>query len=187
VHVILVPGLWLNATTWDRVTPLLEQAGHHVHALTLPGMESLEADRTGITVGDHVAAVVDALDAATPPVLLVGHSAGSGIAHAALHARPDRVARAVYIGGFPVPDGEPLLDGLEASYGEVRMPDWKEVGEEANVSDFDADALARLYSEAIPVPETVVTTPLRLAGDDRAYDVPVTAVCPEYTTADLRD
>jgi pimeloyl-ACP methyl ester carboxylesterase len=185
MDIILIPGLWLSGDSWDAVTPTLEHAGHRPHALTLPGMESKDADRFGITLGDHVGAVVAVIDEADGPVLLVGHSAGSGIGHAAVDARPAMVARAVYVGGFPTPHGAPLLSGLPAVNGEVAMPDWAEVGEEANVADFDEESLARFYDNAIPTPEKVITTPLQLL-DERRYDVPVTAVCPEYTAADLR-
>jgi pimeloyl-ACP methyl ester carboxylesterase len=186
MDIILVPGLWLHGSSWDAVTPTLEKAGHRVRALTLPGLESKDADRSGITLADHVGAVVVAIDEADGPVLLVGHSAGSGIAHAAVDARPDRVARVVYVGGFPSADGEALLGGLPAENGEVPMPDWAELGEEANVVDFDDESLARFYADAIPVPEKVVTDKVRLS-DERRYDVPVTAVCPEYTADQLRD
>lgn len=185
MDIILIPGLWLNASCWDAVTPTLEQAGHRVQPLTLPGMQSKDADRFGITVADHLAAVVAAIDEAEGPVLLVGHSAGCGIAHAAVDARPDRVARAVHVGGFPGADGDPLLPGLPAEDGEVAMPDWAEMGEEANIVDFDAEGLAKLYAEAIPVPEAVLTTPVPLS-DERRYDIPATLVCPEYTAADLQ-
>jgi pimeloyl-ACP methyl ester carboxylesterase len=185
LDVILVPGLWLNGSSWDAVVPGVERAGHRARPLTLPGMDSKAASRSGITLRDHVAAVVAAIDEAAGPVLLVGHSAGSGISHAAVDARPDRVARAVYVGGFPTPDGRPLLSGLSAENGEVPMPDWREVGEDANVVDFDDEMLARFYADAIPVPEGVITRPQQLT-DPRRYEVPVTAVCPEYTAEDLR-
>ncbi len=185
MDIILIPGLWLHGSSWNAVIPALEEAGHRVRALTLPGMERKDADRSGITLADHVDAVVSAIENADGPVLLVGHSAGSGIGHAAVDARPDRVARAVYVGGFPTPDGSALLEGLPAQDGEVDMPNWADMGEEANVVDFDEESLARFYDDAIPAPEQVLTTPLRLR-DERRYDVPVTAVCPEYTAADLR-
>lgn len=184
MHIILIPGLWLDGSTWDRVVPALGAAGHRTTAMTLPGMQSITADRSGITLADHVAAVIDAIDAAEETVLLVAHSAGCGIAHAALDARPDRIAGAVYIGGFPSDDGDVLLEGLEAVDGEVAMPDWVEVGEEANVADLDDAALADLYAGAIPVPEGVLTTPVRL-NDPRRHEVPLTMVCPEYRVADL--
>lgn len=186
MDIILIPGLWLDGSTWDGVTPTLEAAGHRVRALTLPGMESKDADRTGITLADQVDAAVAAVDAADGPVLLVGHSVGAAIAHAAVDARPDRVARAVHVGGFPTPDGQALVEGLPAAGGEVAMPNWAELGEEANVADFDEASLARFYADAIPAPEGVLAGPQRLS-DERRYDVSVTVVCPEYTAADLRE
>ena len=185
MDIILIPGLWLHGSSWDPVVAVLEQAGHRARPLTLPGMEGKDDDRSGVTLADHVDAVVAAIDAVDAPLVLVGHSAGSGIAHAAVDARPDRVVRAVYVGGFPSADGEQLLAGLPAHNGDVAMPDWAVVGEEANVVDFDEASLARLYAEAIPAPEGVLTGTVRLS-DERRYDVPVTLVCPEYTAADLR-
>ncbi|MBK7822024.1 MAG: alpha/beta hydrolase [Tessaracoccus sp.] len=185
MDIILIPGLWLNASTWDAVVPILEEAGHRTWPLTLPGMASKDTDRTGIGLVDHVGAVVTAIDDVEGPVLLVGHSAGCGIAHAALDARVTKVAAIVHVGGFPAADGEPLLDGFEARDGEVPMPDWAEIGEDANIVDFDDVELRRLYDEAIPVPERVITDPVRLS-DPRRRDVPATMVCPEYTVADLR-
>lgn len=187
MHIVLVPGLWLNGSSWDAVTPHLEAAGHQTHPLTLPGMASRETDRTGITLQDQVDAVVaaiDALDPADGKVLVVGHSLGAAIAYAAVDARPDRVAGAVWIGGFPVPDGATLL-GLPAENGEVEMPDWAAMGEDANIVDFSPDDLARFYADAIPAPELVLAGPQRL-HDERRYDVPCTNVCPEYTAADLQ-
>lgn len=189
MQIVLVPGLWLNASTWDAVVPLLEEAGHTAHPLTLPGMEGKDADRSGITLADHVAAVVSAVDAAYDaggPVLLVSHSAGCGIAHCATDARPDKVLRQVHVGGFPSADGEALLSGLPAEDGEVPMPDWKEMGEDANVRDFSDEHLEQFYADAVPVPERVVTEPVRL-HDERRWDVPATEVCPEYTAADLEE
>jgi len=186
MDIVLIPGLWLDGSSWSAVVPTLERAGHRARPLTLPGMERRDADRSGISLRDHVDAVIAAIDAADGQVLLVGHSAGSGIGHAAVDARPDKVARAVYVGGFPTPDGSALLSGLPASDGEVAMPDWAEAGEEANIVDFDEDSLAAFYARAVPAPEHVLEGMQRLT-DERRYDVPVTAVCPEYTAADLRE
>jgi len=49
MDIILIPGFWLDASSWDEVVQPLRQAGRRVRALTLPGMESKEADRSAIT------------------------------------------------------------------------------------------------------------------------------------------
>lgn len=62
MDVILIPGFWLDSSSWDRVTPALEESGHRVSALTLPGLESRDTDRRGIKLRDHVDAVIAAVD-----------------------------------------------------------------------------------------------------------------------------
>src|SRR5215207_3417771 len=89
MDIILIPGFWLDGSSWSGVAPALGQACHRVRALTLPGLESRDADRRGIRLRDHVAAVVAAVDEVGAPVVLVGHSGGGAIAHAAADARPD--------------------------------------------------------------------------------------------------
>jgi len=76
-------------------------------------MESEAADRSRITLRDHIDAVVGAIDSCDPAggKVVVGHSAGAAIAHAAVDARPDRIARVVYVGGFPTGDGDAVAEG----------------------------------------------------------------------------
>jgi pimeloyl-ACP methyl ester carboxylesterase len=184
MDIVLIPGLWLDGSSWDEVVPLLERAGHRTHPITLPGMESKDADRSGITLRDHVDAVVRVIDSLGGEVVLVGHSAGAAIAYAAVDARPDRVARAVYVGGFPTADGDGL-GGFTAENGEVPFPDWADFGEE-DLTDLDDEARARFRERAVPSPEGVTRGPQRLS-DERRYDVPVTAICPEFTSDMLRE
>lgn len=188
MDIILIPGLWLDGSSWQKVVPVLEQAGHRTHALTLPGMESKGHDRSHITLRDWVGAVVAAIDSADPAggkVLLVGHSAGAGIAYAALDARPGRVARVVYIGGFPAPDGRPVASGFVTRNGEIPLPDWSDF-DEADLRGLDDRARAAFRARAIPVPAHLATDPQRLS-DERRYAVPVTVVCPEFTSKDLQE
>ena len=55
--IIRVPGFWLGAWAWDEVAAALRADGHDVTALTLPGLESVDADRSRITMSDHVDAI----------------------------------------------------------------------------------------------------------------------------------
>jgi pimeloyl-ACP methyl ester carboxylesterase len=132
MEIVLIPGLWLDGSSWDGVVPALKQAGHRTHALTLPGMEAEDADRTDITLRDHVDAVVEVIDSLDPAagVVLVGHSGGGAIAHAAVDARPGRVARVVYVAGEPLGDGRAINDAFPAENGEVPLPEWSVFGSE---------------------------------------------------------
>jgi pimeloyl-ACP methyl ester carboxylesterase len=187
MDISLIPGLWLDGSSWEKVVPVLEQAGHRTHPITLPGMNSKDAARSEITLQDHIDAVVAAIDAVDPAggkVALVGHSAGGGIAHAAVDARPDRVARVVYVGGFPTGDGDTLADGYPAENGEVPLPDWSAF-ETEELADLDARARAEFRKRAIPSPEHVTRDPQQLS-DERRYDVPVTVISTEFTSEMLR-
>src|SRR6266566_4681370 len=65
--IVLVPGFWLGAWAWDEVAAALRADGHDVTAVTLPGLESADADRSAITFADHVDAICAAVTAAGRP------------------------------------------------------------------------------------------------------------------------
>jgi pimeloyl-ACP methyl ester carboxylesterase len=188
MDVILIPGLWLDGSSWDRVVPALQQAGHRTHPLTLPGMESKDADRSKITLRDHVdavVAVIDSLDPAGGKVVLVGHSGGGAIAHAAVDERPDRVARVVYVDAMPLGEGGVINDELPAEHGEVPLPDWSLFDEE-DLVDLDDELRAAFRERAIPSPLHVASDRQQLS-DERRYDVPVTVIACEFPSAMLRE
>jgi pimeloyl-ACP methyl ester carboxylesterase len=187
MDIILIPGFWLDASSWDEVAPALEQAGHRTHPLTLPGMESKDADRSEITLRDHVDAVVeviDSLDPAAGQVVLVGHSGGGAVAHAAVDARPDRVARVVYVDSGPLGDGGVINDELPSENGEIPLPDWA-IFDDEDLVDLDDELRAMFRERAIPTPVRVASDPQRLS-DERRYDVPVTVIACEFPSEMLR-
>jgi pimeloyl-ACP methyl ester carboxylesterase len=184
MDVMLIPGFWLDGSSWGDVGPVLEQAGHRVRALTLPGLESADADRRGIGLRDHVDAVVAAIDEADGPVVLVGHSGGGAIAHAAADARPDRVARVVYVDSWPLGEGRAINDELTAVDGEIPLPDWSEFPDE-DLRDLDDELREAFRARAVPQPAAVASDPQVLA-DDRRYDVAATIIACEFPSEQLR-
>ena len=188
MDIILIPGFWLDASSWDEVVPALRQAGHRAQALTLPGMESKDADRSEITLRDHVDAVVEVIDSTGPvgaKVVLVGHSGGGAIAHAAADARPGRVARVIYVDSFPLGEGGLINDELPVENGEVPLPDWS-LFEKEDLVDLDDDLRAAFRARAIPTP-VHVTSDLQRLSDERRYDVPATVIACEFSSAQLRE
>ena len=184
MDLILIPGFWLDASSWDEVVPVLERAGHRPRPLTLPGM-TVGAVRSSVTLRDHVDAVVAEVDAASEPVVLVGHSGGGAVAHAVVDARPDRVARVVYVDSGPLGDGAVINDELPAADGEVPLPDWSEF-DEADLTDLTDELRARFRARAIPTPWHVAADPQRLS-DERRFEVPVTVIACEFPSAVLRE
>ncbi|HEX7165592.1 MAG TPA: alpha/beta hydrolase [Acidimicrobiales bacterium] len=184
MHLVLIPGFWLDGSSWDAVAAPLRAAGHTVHALTLPGLESRTADRSNIGLRHHVDAVVAVVDSLPDPVVLVGHSGGGAIAHAVVDARPDRVARVVYVDSGPLADGGVINDELPVVDGEVPLPDWS-VFDDEDLVDLDDDLREKFRGMAIPQPAGVASDKQQLR-DERRYDVPVTVVACEFSSDALR-
>ena len=185
MDVILIPGFWLDASSWERVTPLIEAAGHRVHPLTLPGLESVDADRTGIGLRDHIDAVVRVVDSFDDDaeIVLVGHSGGGAIAHGVADARPELLARIVYVDAGPLGDGNAINDELSVVDGEIPLPDWSEF-DDADLVDLDDALRAEFRTRSIPEPKGVAYDPIELA-EERRFDVPVTIIACEFPSSAL--
>lgn len=185
MDVILVPGFWLDASSWDDVVPVIEAAGHTAHALTLPGLESSAADRRGIRLSDHVEAVVAAIDAVEGPVAVVGHSGGGAIAYSAADARASRVARIVFVDAGPLPSGAAINDGeFPAADGELPLPDFGAF-DPSEIAGLDEAALADLRARAIPEPQQVASDP-QVYTDDARLTIPTTIIGSTMTSDVLK-
>jgi pimeloyl-ACP methyl ester carboxylesterase len=187
MDIILIPGFWLDASSWDEVVPALEKAGHRIHPMTLPGLESRTADRSGITLRDHVDAVVakvDALTAGGGQVVLVGHSGGGTVAHAVVDARAERVARAVYVDSGPMAHGGASNEELPVVDGGVPLPDWSAFDDD-DLRDLTDELQADFRARAIPTPARVARDPQQLS-DERRYDVPVTVIACAFPSSEFK-
>lgn len=183
MDIILVPGFWLDASSWAEVTPPLIAAGHRVHPLTLPGLESPDASRAGIGLQDHVDAVVRVVDALDGRVVLVGHSGGGAIIHGVVDARPDRIERAIYVDSGPLAEGGVINDELPVVGDEIPLPAW-DVFEDADLTDLTDELRAAFRARAIPEPRGVANDKQQL-HDERRYTVPATIIACEFPSAML--
>lgn len=122
MDILLIAGLWLDASVWKDVDHELEAHGHRVVAITLPGQG--DANQSA-TLADEVAAVVSAVDAAAGKPMVVGHSAACSLAWLAADARPEKVEQVVLIGGFPSSDGERYADFFPVDEGAMAFPGWE--------------------------------------------------------------
>ena len=186
MDIILVSGFWLDASSWDEVTPSLTAAGHTVHPMTLPGLESRDSDRSEITLRDHIDAVVDKVDSLDGKVVLVGHSGGGAIIYAVTDVRPDRVARAIYVDTGPLGPGGVINDELPEENGEVPLPDWS-IFEDEDLIDLTDDLRAAFRARAIPQPARVASDKQELSDDPRRFVVPSTIIACEFSSAMLTE
>jgi pimeloyl-ACP methyl ester carboxylesterase len=135
---VLIHGGWHNRSAWDRVTPILEANGFAALTLDLPGAgvnaiaptslglrpfdpAAFAAERSpmaGVTQEARTQAVVALVEEAASlsddgKVILVGHSAGGMTISAVAEQVPDLLLAVVYLAGFMVPSGMPLLAMLQ--------------------------------------------------------------------------
>jgi pimeloyl-ACP methyl ester carboxylesterase len=134
---ILVHGGWHNHSAWDRVTPILEADGFAALTLDLPGAgvnaiaptslglrpfdpAAFAAERSpiaGVTQEERTQAVIalvtEAASLSDGKVILVGHSAGGMTISAVAEQVPNLLLAVVYLAGFMVPNGMPLLAMLQ--------------------------------------------------------------------------
>jgi pimeloyl-ACP methyl ester carboxylesterase len=173
--IILVPGFWLGAWAWDEVAAILRTDGHEVTALTLPGLESVDADRSGITLQDHIDAITNAVLAADRPVVLALHSATGFSGYAASDRIPDRIAAMVYV------DTAPGITPLDPDFEGVEKPMvWDEIEAEENLDGLSEAQKETFRQRAVPVPGSLLRDAVSLTNDARR-DIPSTLICTGFT------
>jgi pimeloyl-ACP methyl ester carboxylesterase len=180
--IVLVPGFWLGAWAWDEVADALRADGHDVTALTLPGLESVDADRSGITLSDHVDAICDAVGAAGAPVVLAVHSGTGASGYAASDRVPELIAAMVYV------DSGPATGALDPDFEDVEkpLPSPEELAAEENLDGLSEEQLETFRGRAVPEPGGVLREAPALTNDAR-LDVPSTAICTGYTSEQYKE
>ena len=86
INIILVHGLWADASSWSKIIPILQDAGNKVIAVQLPLHSA----------ADDIATVKRAIDLVGGPVILVGHSYGGFVITNAGYNNPN-VKGLVYV------------------------------------------------------------------------------------------
>jgi len=180
--IILVPGFWLGAWAWDEVAESLRADGHDVTALTLPGLDSIETDRSAITNADHVDAIVDAVKDAGRPVVLAVHSGSGYPGYAASDRVPELIAHMVYV------DTAPGIGAMDADFADVEkpLPDPDELAANENLTGLSEEQLAMFRSRAVPEPGGVLRQAAELTNDAR-LDVPSTVIATAYTSDEYKE
>src|SRR5215211_4129954 len=179
--IVLVPGFWLGAWAWDDVAAALRADGHDVTALTLPGLESADADRSAITASAHVDAICEAVRAAGAPVVLAVHSGTGFTGYAASDRIPERVAAMVYV------DSAPGIGAMDPDFAgaEMPLPSQKELEEGENLDGLSEQQLETFRRRAVPEPGGVLREGAELT-DDARLDIPSTVICTGYTSEQIK-
>ncbi len=180
--IVLVPGFWLGAWAWDDVVAVLRADGYDVTAITLPGLESAAADRSTISLSDHIEAICRAATAKAEPVVLAVHSGAGVPGYAASDRVPAQIAAMVYVDSGPATAA--LDPGFDAA--ELPLPAWPEL--EAGGSSLEGlsdEQRAAFRERAVPEPGAALRESPRLA-DERRLDVPSTVVCASMSSDQIK-
>jgi pimeloyl-ACP methyl ester carboxylesterase len=180
--IVLVPGFWLGSWAWDEVAAALRDDGHDVTALTLPGLESADADRSTITMSDHVDAICEAVAAAGAPVVLAVHSGAGASGYGASDRVPELIAAMVYV------DSGPATGALDPDFdaAEKPLPSPEELEAEENLDGLTEEHLETFRRRAVPEPGGALREAAQLTNDAR-LDLPSVAICTGYTSEQYKD
>ena len=103
-NIVLVHGIWADGSSWNKVIPILKNAGHNVTAVQMP-LSSL---------ADDIDTVKRAIDHIGAPVTLVGHSYGGFVITNAGYNNQN-VTGLVYVSAFAPDEGESTGNFVDVS------------------------------------------------------------------------
>jgi pimeloyl-ACP methyl ester carboxylesterase len=116
--VILLHGAWQGSWAWDRLVPLLAEAGLEAHALDLPGNGSDATAPHDVSLELYVGAVLARIETIGRRVSIVAHSGGGVIASQVAEAWPERIASLTYLTGMMLPDQVAFADVVASVIGD---------------------------------------------------------------------
>lgn len=178
--IVLVPGHWLGAWAWGAVAADLRARGHHVTAVTLPGLDPDDPQRATKTLANQADALRSAVKAAgahSPTVVLLAHSGAGYPVSVLLDRDPAAVARVIYVDSGPSADGSAFDASVPPETDEVPLPPFEQLP--ASLDGLSEQDLARFRERAVPEPALVMREPVRLVNDARR-DIPSTIIACSY-------
>ncbi len=101
-NIILVHGAWADGSSWSKVIPILEKAGHKVIAVQMPEH----------SFSDDVATVKRAIELVQGPTVLVGHSYGGMVISNAAYNNTN-IKGLVFIAAVAPNEGQSISDFVD--------------------------------------------------------------------------
>jgi pimeloyl-ACP methyl ester carboxylesterase len=185
---VLVHGGGHGGWCWQRLTPLLRDAGHDVYAPTLTGLgERAHLLTADVDLDTHIADVTALLHFEDlTGVILVGHSYGgmviAGVADRAL----GRIGHLVYLDAARPHDGQALTDSaaemMANLYRDHRVVDGVDLVLFPGTDPLgyfgvtDAETQAWMYPRLTPHPWKSFSQPIRLVNQEAIDRIPRTNI-----------
>jgi pimeloyl-ACP methyl ester carboxylesterase len=140
-RLILVHGAFVGAWKWGRLVQPLEEAGHSVETLDLPGSGQDPTPIAEVSLDAYVDRVRAQLDRRPEAAVLVASSMGGVVATQTAARDSEQVGAIVYVSGFVPTDGKSLLDL-------TRLPEGAEDEIQANIAVEGDPPVATMPEEA---------------------------------------
>ena len=167
---VLVHGAWHGAWCWERVTPRLTDAGHHVITPTLTGLGERAGEASAdVNLDTHIDDLVAALDG-VPDAVVVAHSYAGFPAYGA--AERTAIGRLVLLDAFIPRDGETMADHVGERGDQYRAaaaddPGWLAPAPPAAVLGVGEADVEWVDSSMTPQPVQTYLQPIALTGAGR--------------------
>lgn len=181
---VLVPGAWLGAWVWNKITDPLRKEGVGVYPITLSGMGDrahLARKEYGIDIA--VQDVINVIDYENlNNVVLVGHSFAGKVVAAVQDSIPERIGLMLFVDAFrpekvrtpqggieswPKEDVDDLVEEVRNSGEEWKLPLTMDVLDNIG-KDVVGDNREWLLSRITPWPLKLIWDPIKLSDN---YDV----------------
>ncbi|WP_321826177.1 alpha/beta fold hydrolase [Maribacter dokdonensis] len=101
---ILIHGSWHSAWNWHKVTPILENQGHKVYAIDLPGMGRDKTPIENVAFKSTVEELCKLIDSIQGKVILVGHSKNGIMISQVAEYRPEKIEKLIYLAAYLIPN-----------------------------------------------------------------------------------
>ncbi|MFJ4828870.1 alpha/beta fold hydrolase [Streptomyces sp. NPDC088747] len=169
---VLIHGSWGGGWVWDRMRPVLEEAGHRVLTPTLTGLgEKHDLSRPDVGLSTHVGEIADLLTAEeVDNLILVGHSYGGMVITGVVALVPHRISQVVYVDAFAPVTGESaftVLPWLEDAFTAPEGgPDWEVAPLDPRALGADEDGAAWMENRMTPMPLLTHAEPLGPGSED---------------------
>ncbi|MFE4663496.1 alpha/beta fold hydrolase [Streptomyces sp. NPDC056716] len=179
---VLIHGSWGGGWVWDRLRPLLEEAGHRVVTPTLTGFAEKRdpsGAQTGVNANAREIAELLAAEDLTG-VILVGHSYGGMVITGVAALAPERVGQVVYVDAFAPTSGESAFSMLpwlaDAFVPPVDGADWEVAPLDPRALGADEDGATWLEHNLAPMPRLTHAEPLLPGSEEILEGKPVTYI-----------
>jgi pimeloyl-ACP methyl ester carboxylesterase len=114
---LLIHGAWEGAWSWKETTVFLEQNGHTVKAIDLPGHGDDKTPISEINMTLYANRVKDELTKIEGQVILVGHSFGGFVVSQVAEEMPEKIEKLVFIASAMPYKGKTAVEVFEEDEG----------------------------------------------------------------------